>query len=179
MISTYVKFAETSSTSSGIGAFNINLKSFIFQLVTFLIVLLVFKRWVLPPITKTLEARRQTVEESLTKAKETEEALAKAEQKAEDILQKARGQADQSLTEANKHAKELISKAESSADVQAQRIIKEAQERLAQERDKLHDQLKGELADLVVLTTEKVLRQKINELEDRRLIEDSLKEVVK
>ena len=79
MLNIPTQFAEVSSSESGIGAFNINLKSFIFQLVTFVIVLLVFKRWVLPPLIKTLEDRRQTLEKSLTQAKETEEALARAE----------------------------------------------------------------------------------------------------
>ncbi|HSX17969.1 MAG TPA: F0F1 ATP synthase subunit B [Candidatus Saccharimonadales bacterium] len=174
---TSVKFAEASSSTSGIGAFNINLKSFIFQLVTFVIVLLIFKRWILPPITKTLEARRQTLEDSLTKAKEIEEALARSEEKSNEILQKARQLADQALSDANSHAKDIITKAGSAAEVQAQRIIKEAEDRLSQERQNLHEELKGELADLVVMTTEKVLRNKLNEHEDRRLVEEAVREV--
>lgn len=174
-----IKFAAAESSQSGLGAFHINLKSFLFQLVTFLIVLLIFRRWILPPILKTLEDRRKTVEQSLEHAKQTEATLAKAEERAQAVLHKAREQADRAMADANAQAKEVITKAESTADAQAQRIIKATEERLGQERQKLHDQLKDELGDMVVLTTEKVLRRKIDESEDRRLIEESLKELAK
>ena len=168
-------FAE--SSSSGIGAFNINLKGFIFQLVTFTIVLLIFKRWILPPIVKTLEQRRQTLEESLQQAKETEEALARAETRAEEIIAKARVAADQALAEGRKAAEAVVASAETDASKHAAMIIKEAEERLGQERQSLRDELRGELADLVAGATEKILRQKLNAETDRKLIEQSLKEL--
>ena len=174
-----IQFAEANNSASGIGAFNINLKSFIFQLITFVIVLLVFKRWILPPIIKTLEERRKVVEDSLLKAKQTEEKLAEAEAQAEKIILSAREQADEALAEARVSAKEGLAKAESAAGEQAARIIKDAQEHLAQERNKLRAQLKGELADLVVLTTEKVLRKKLDAHEDARLVEQSIRELVR
>jgi F0F1-type ATP synthase membrane subunit b/b' len=42
---------------------------------------------------------------------------------------------------------------------------------------RLHSELRKELADLVVTTTEKVLREKVDGREDRALIEKSLKEL--
>ncbi|MBI4033613.1 F0F1 ATP synthase subunit B [Candidatus Saccharibacteria bacterium] len=164
-------------SAGGISAFNVNLKSFLFQLATFVIVLLVLRRWVFPKLTATIEARRKTLEESLVKAKETEEALTRAEQKAGQIIGAAREQADRALTEANSQAKEIIAKSEASAELQAKRLIDEAKERLGHEHLKLQEQLKDELTDLVIITTEKVLRKKVNETEDRRLIEDALKEL--
>ena len=174
-----VQFASTEEPASGIGAFNINLKSFLFQLATFIIVLLVLRRWVFPKLTATIEARRKTLEESLLKAKETEEALSRAEEKAGQIIKTAREQADRALADANGQAKEIIAKAEVAADVQAKRLIDEAQGRLGQEHLKLQEQLKAELTDMVILTTEKVLRQKINEREDRRLVEAAVKELAR
>ena len=67
---------DFAQASGGIGAFNLNLKSFLFQLITFALVLLVLKRWVLPPLMKTMENRRLALEQSLADAKATEEALA-------------------------------------------------------------------------------------------------------
>lgn len=177
MIASSIRFAETTTPSSGIGAFNINLKSFIFQLVTFLIVLYIFKRWILPPILKTLEDRRKTVEQSLVHAKETEEILSKAEQKSQDTLLKAREQADKLLADANSQAKDAAAKAETAAEAQSQRIIAETENRLSQEREKLREELKLELADLVALATQTVLHRKLDEQEDRRLIEEAVKEV--
>lgn len=173
------KFAGADSPQSGISAFNINLKSFIFQLITFVIVLLIIKRWVLPPLTKTLEDRRQMLEKSLVQAKETEETLAQAEEQAGQILHKSREQADTALSEAKAQAREVVAKAETDAQVQALRIIKEAEAQLAQERAKLRDELKTELAGLVTEATEKVLRSKLTASDDKRLIEEGIKELAR
>ena len=179
MISSLSQFAETSSSQSGLGAFNVNLKSFIFQLITFVLVVLLFRKWVLPPINKTLEQRRQAVEKSLEDAKKTEEALAQAESKAEEILAKARTQADEAIADAKKAATGMISDAESAGVKRAQTIIQEAEKHLDQERQKLRTELRAELADLVADATEKLIHEKIDAQKDMSLIEKVLKGVAR
>lgn len=176
-MATITQLADASSSGSGIGAFNINLKSFIFQLVTFVIVVLVFKKWLLPPIVKTLEERRKTLEKSLTDAKATEEALARAETQADEILAKARGAADQAITEGRKSAEGIVASAEESAAKRAALIVKEAEAHLDQERRQLREELRAELAELVADATEKIIRQKLDAEADRKLIEQSLKDI--
>lgn len=175
MISLSPQFAD--SSSSGISSLGINLKSFIFQLITFVIVLLILRRWIYPKLVATLEERRKTLEDSLVQARQTEEVLQKAEAKADELLQAARAQADAALADAGTRADEIIAKGETAASERAVRIIKDAEAHLAQERQQLHDQLREELADLVAVATEKVLQAKINEREDRSLIERSLREI--
>jgi F-type H+-transporting ATPase subunit b len=170
------QFAADSS-SSGISSLGINLKSFVFQLITFLIVLLILRRWVFPKLVATLEERRKTLEQSLEQARLTEETLNKAESQAAELLQKARAQADTVLADANDRVEDIIAKGETAAAERAARIIKDAEEHLDQERQRLHSELREELADLVADATEKVLQKKVNEREDRALIEHSLKEI--
>jgi F-type H+-transporting ATPase subunit b len=177
LINLATQFAAQSSSSGGISSLGIDLKEFIFQLISFVISLLILRRWVFPKLVATLEARRKTLEESLVQARETEEALRNAEEKAGDVIQKARGEADAALAEAQKKAEEIIAAGETAAGERAARIIKEAEAHLSQERERLHDQLRGELVDLVAQTTEKVLRSKLNERDDRALIEKSIKEL--
>ncbi len=166
-----------SDNSGGISSLGVNLKSFIFQLITFVIVLLILKRYVFPKLVKTLEDRRKTLEESLIQAKKTEEALAKAEESATHILHKAREQADEALAEAKNQAKELVSKSEETAREQADRIIKETESVIVQERNKLRAEMKAELAGLVAEASEKVLKAKMSSKEDEKLIEQSIKEL--
>lgn len=177
MIDLFSNFA--SSSSGGISSLGINLKAFIFQLITFLIVLFILRKWVFPKLVATLEARRSALEESLEQARQTEETLQKAEASAADILRKARAQADTAMADAKSKVEEVIASGESAAAERAARIIKDAEGHLDQERQRLHDELKGELADLVIQTTEKVLRQKVDQKQDRALIERSLQEINK
>jgi len=169
--------SQFSSSSSGISSLGLNLKSFIFQLITFLIVLLILSRWVFPRLVATLEKRREALERSLEQAKATEETLKAAEEKADKLLHRAREQADVSLTDASKKAKAVITDAESAAGEKAGRIIKDAQAHLAQEHERLHQELRSELADLVIRTTERVVRQKLDKETDKQLVETAIKEL--
>jgi ATP synthase F0 subunit b len=172
------QFADSSS-SSGLGAFNLNLKAFIFQLVTFALVLLVFKRWILPPILRTLEQRRQTLEDSLTNAQKTEEILHQTEAKVAETLQSARSQADAALADAQAEAKKIIAAAEDRGEEAAERIRKEAESFLQQQGQNLRQELRDELVALVAQTTAKVIEQKLTPEEDMQLIQDAVKVVSK
>ena len=177
ILSTVSQFAQADSSQSGIGAFHINLKSFLFQLATFTIVLLIFKRWILPPLTKTLEDRRKALDKSLEQAKETEAALARAEARAEEMLAKARDQADEALAEAKKAGIEVVSRAEVAAAKRAELIIADAEKHLGQERDKLRLELKAELAGLVADASGKIIQEKLDDERDMSFIEKVIKGV--
>jgi F-type H+-transporting ATPase subunit b len=167
-----IQFADD---SSGLGAFNVNLKDFIFQMITFVIVLLVLRKWVVPKVVQTMDARQSTLEKSLKDAKATEEALAKAQAKAEEILSQARAQADEALAEAKDAGADIISKAENAAGQRANLIVQEAETRLDEERQKLRTELRSELADLVADATEKIIHEKLDEKRDMSLIERAIK----
>lgn len=175
----YIKFAETEAAPSGLGAFGLDLQLFIAQLVTFLIVLLVLRKFVFPKLVATLEKRRKALELSLEQAKQTEEALHKAQEKAEDIIKKARADADQSMREAQQRAQEVIAKAEAKGGEQAQRIIEDAKNQLQLEKQKLSDELRDELSGLVALATETVIGEKMTADKDQQLIKNALAGVKK
>lgn len=176
-MNTAIHFAQTAESSNGIGAFNLNLKAFLFQLITFVIVLLVLRRWVFPKLTATLEQRRQTLENSLRQAKKTEEALAQAELRANEIIARSRTQADEVIAEAKKAAASVIASGEDAAVLRSAAIIKEAQEHLATERDKLRQELRKELTGLVAIATEKIIDEKLDDKRDRSLIERAVREL--
>jgi F-type H+-transporting ATPase subunit b len=167
-----IQFADD---SSGLSAFNLNVKDFIFQLITFVIVLLVLRKWVVPKLVATMDKRQETLEKSLRDAKATEEALAKAEAKAEDILSRARAQADDAIAQSKKAAACVVADAEEAAAKRANLIIKEAESRLSEERDKLRGELRAELADLVADATEKIIHEKLDAKQDMSLIERAIK----
>jgi F-type H+-transporting ATPase subunit b len=170
-----VQFADSADSSGGLGAFHLNLMDFVIQLVTFVLVLLILRKWVVPKLVATMDKRRETLEQSLSNAKATEEALAKAEAKAEEILGRARAQADEALAEAKDAATGVIQKAEAAAGRRAEMIIKEAETRLGEEREKLRAELRAEMADLVADATEKIIHEKLDAKQDMSLIERAIK----
>jgi F-type H+-transporting ATPase subunit b len=169
------QFAETSDAGGGLGAFHVNLKDFLIQLITFVLVFLILRKWVIPKLVETMDKRRETLEQSLANAKATEEALAKAEARAEEILAKARAQADEALAEAKDAGTDIVAKAETAAAERAELIVREAESRLDEEREKLRTELRAELADLVADATEKIIHEKLDQNRDMSLIERAIK----
>lgn len=168
-------FAQAKEAGGGLEAFNLNLKSFLFQLITFVIVLLILRKWVVPKLVETIDRRQQTIEQSLVNARSTEEALANAETRAEEILNKARAQADTALAEAKDASLDIVAKAETAAAKRAELIVKEAESLLSEEREKLRIELKAELAGLVADATEKIIHEKLDEKRDMTLIKRAIK----
>lgn len=174
------QFAQSSAASAGgISALGLNPKEFLFQLITFALVYLILRRYVFPKLVATLESRRETLENSLVNAKETEAALTQAEAKAAQLLGAARGQADEALASAQKKAREIIAQAEAAGSDQAARLLKEAEAMMEQERRRLRQQLKTELTDLVALATEKVINEKVDSKKDAAMISRAAHEVAK
>jgi F-type H+-transporting ATPase subunit b len=169
--------ADAAEKPSGISALGLDFKSFVFQLITFVIVLLILRKYVFTRLVATLEKRRSVLEASLVQAKKIEEALKSAEHKAAEVLKAARDQADQALSDAAKQAQGVIAAAELGGAKRAERIVKDAEQHLAQEREKLRAELKGELVDLVAAATEKVIEQKLDGPSDAALIKRSIDEV--
>lgn len=180
MFNLSIEFAQGSAPpAGGISALGLNLKEFLFQLITFALVFLILRRYVFPKLVATLEGRRETLETSLVHAKQTEETLHQAEVKAGQLLREARTQADEALGEAQVKAREIIVGAEAAGSNQAARILSEAKQQLQQERRRLREGLKEELTELVLLTTEKVIAQKLDAPEDGKLIAKAVAEVAK
>ena len=120
---TFVKTVAAAEQPSGIGALGLDVKYFLFQLIAFVIVLLVLRKWVFPRLVATLEERRQTVEQSLEHAKRTEEAMHKAEKQIAAMLHQARGQAEDVIGASHKQASSLIEAAEAKAAQRAEHIV--------------------------------------------------------
>jgi F-type H+-transporting ATPase subunit b len=132
------------------------------QGVNFLVLLFILHRFAYKPMLAFLEKRTERIEEGLKNAEEAKKRLDEASKGEEQILTKAREEAKKIVTESReaseKRGQEIIAEFEKKAG----RIVEEAQERATEEREKMFREVKGEIADLVIATTEKVLREKLD-----------------
>lgn len=159
-------FAETTHAATepagGLSALGINGKAFLFQLITFVLLLLVLRKFAYPTLVKTLEERRVAVEQSLDQAKEAAEALAKAEEKIAAQLKEARTQADSIIEASQKEANQLLEAAETKAVKRAETIVADAKSQMDVEIRKARNELRDEAVQLVAAATEQIIRQKVD-----------------
>src|ERR1700745_4258024 len=82
-------------------------KLFLSQVISFIIVALVLKRFGYKPILAVLEERRQRIQEGLLNAEKIKQQLAEAEQRHAEILAKGNAQAQKMIEEARSSASHL------------------------------------------------------------------------
>lgn len=165
-----------SEQAGGLGALGLNVQSFVFQLFTFVIVLLVLRKFVYGRLVETLEARRQAVEDSLDKATAAAKELEQTEAKVSEMIDKARSEAQDIVALAHKEATVMVEEAEAKATKKAEHLVAQAESRLKQDVEAARTELRHETANLVALATEKVLRTKVDSKADKELIVQAIKE---
>ena len=168
--------AHTEEAAGGIAALGINLQGFLFQLITFVLVLLLLRKYAYGPLVKTLESRRQAVIDSIDNARKTADELAKANETTLEIIDQAKKEAADIVALAHKEASKLAEDTEARAQKKAEHVIASAEARLSQDIEKSRQALRSEMLGLVTDATEKVLRTKIDGTADKKLIEHALQD---
>src|SRR5436305_1323253 len=102
-------------SSSGLGALGVDPKAFVIQLITFILALLVLRRYAFGPILKVLRERRETIEGGVKLGEKMRRDEAEMEAKVEKALHQARMRADGIIAEAHDTARQAISDAEQRA----------------------------------------------------------------
>jgi F-type H+-transporting ATPase subunit b len=167
--------AQPPESAGGLAALGLNWQSFLFQLITFVIVLVLLRKFVYKRLIKTLEDRRAAVEESLEQAAETAKKLQDAEKTVAGMLADARTQADEVVSASRKEATQMLADAEQKAARRAEHIVEEAKAQMDIELEKARRALKQDTAQLVAQATERILGEKLDPAKDERLIATALK----
>ena len=157
--------------------FGFNLWMFLSQVISFVIVALLLKRFAYKPILAILEERRQRIAEGLLNAEKIKQQLAEAEQRHAEILAKANAQAQKMIDEARESAEHVGERKQQEAIAAAEQIIAKAQEASAIERERVMTELKRELGRLVVDTTAKVTGKVLTSEDQKRLQDEASRQL--
>jgi F-type H+-transporting ATPase subunit b len=157
--------------------FGFDWKIFFSQVISFVIVALVLRRFAYKPILGILEERRQRIAEGLLNAEKIKQQLAEAEQRHAEILAKANAQAQKMIDEARDSAAQVAERKQQEAIVAAEQIVAKAREASAIEHERTMTELKRELGRLVVDTTAKVTGKVLTSEDQRRLQEEASRQI--
>ena len=154
----------------------LNLNSqIIWVFVDLLILFVLMKRFLFGPITQMLDDRAQQVSDTLDQA---DKRLAEAEQQTAHAAQlaSAKQEAAQIIEDARARGQQEYDRLVAEAQTAVQRLDEQAARRRESERTQMLREAKKEITALVLLTTAKVSRQKLNSDTDRAMIDDFLRE---
>ena len=147
------------------------------QLFNFGIVLFVLWKWAYKPVFTMLEARQKKIAESVTNADKIKAELAKTEAARRDILTQAGDQANKLIEEARAAAARVREQETQKAITAAEQIMIRAREAAVQDHDRMLRELKREVGRLVVQTTVTVTGKILTPEDQRRLAEETEKQL--
>jgi F-type H+-transporting ATPase subunit b len=141
-----------------------------------------FTMWVLskvafPRIQEALDKRAKMIAESIESAerakKESEELTAEYRAR----LSEAREQADDIVARARKAAETAKSQAAEEGKAKREELLAAARRDIEAETRRSLERIRKEVADLTILTTERVARKSLDDSDHKRLVDEALAEV--
>src|SRR5580704_3706773 len=157
--------------------FGIDWRHLISQAVSFCIVAAVLYFFAYKRILQVLEERRQRIADGLANADKIKAELAGTEAARQDILSKANAQANKLIEEARAAAARVQEQETQKAIAAAEQIIVKAKEAAAQDHDRMLADLRREVGRLVVDTTTKVTGKILSTDDQKRLAEETSKQL--
>lgn len=147
------------------------------QVVNFFVLLFILKKLLYKPILKVLEERKQKISLSIKNAEEIELKLQKTEEDRVKRLVKATQEAQKVIDDATKSASGIIAQAHTKASSDIENLLLKAHQQIELDREKMQNQLREELADLVVLSLQKVTGKILKDKDQKDLIDKSIKNI--
>jgi len=169
--------AEGGTLSKLAGKFGVAWPFFIAQLICFILVMIVLKKYAFGPVQQMLEQRRARIAEGEHKLKEIERQLAESETATAAAIAQANEDAQRMINEAKEGAAALSEQKAQEAIAQAQQILAKAELAAKADRDRLTVELKREFGRLVAATTAQVSGKVLTAEDQSRLNEETLTKV--
>jgi F-type H+-transporting ATPase subunit b len=135
--------------------------TFIAELITFLIILGVLAKYVLPPIQKAMRDRQELIRKQVEDSEQAQAKLAEAEKAYQSALSEARTEAAQIRENARAEAQRTVEELRTQAQEEQARIVARGEEQLASQRAAIVRELRGEIGTLAVELAEKIVDQRL------------------
>ena len=152
-------------------------KTFIVELVAFLLTIFVLAKYILPRINVRIEERQATIRQALADAEEAKRRAAEAEEEYKRVISEARSEARSVVDEANKLGEQVRADRRQQAEDEYERIVARARDDIEAQTRRASEELRRNAADLAVSVVEKVIGDGLDPQAQKSLIDRTIAEV--
>ena len=145
------------------------------QIVNFIILLFLLKRFVYKPLLNVLDKRKTKIEEGVRKSEEAGRLMEKTMDLSKNIREKGHQEARSLIIQAELKAKERSQVLLAEAEKEKNKIIDSAKEAAKEETRKTAEDRKKEAVEIAFVLAGKFLKEKIDESKDKKIIEELIK----
>ncbi|MBT4153464.1 MAG: F0F1 ATP synthase subunit B [Candidatus Magasanikbacteria bacterium] len=146
----------------------------LFNLINFLIIYWVLKRYAFGPIMKVINERQEKMKEGMDNYKKSQSELQMAEQKAQGIIDEAKVAANKVVEQSHDDSKQVAEDMKNKAKTEIESLIAQAKKNIDIDKQDMKDTLRKETVELVVLAVEKVLGERMDGKKDETYIQEIL-----
>lgn len=150
----------------------------LWTILTFILLLLILKKYAWKPILKTLEDRENKIKVALYQAEQDQKEAAKFLEEQKALLEKAKKDSIQIINDSKKSAetsrKELIEHARNEAD----RLLERAKQEIDLSKDAAIEDVKKYATDIAILAAQKVVGETLSKNQHLNLVDKYVKEFI-
>lgn len=145
------------------------------QIVNFLILAFLFKKFLYKPVLKILKDREQKISQGLEEAERARQALEEANIQKDEIIKSAAIEAERIIAQTENNAEELRKELLSRSKSDAEKIILEAKEHAIQEMKHVEEEAKDLSLNLSKIILERILGELFTKKEKETIIARNIK----
>jgi F-type H+-transporting ATPase subunit b len=148
------------------------------SLVSFAILFFFLKKFAFPPILEALEMREKKIRIDIEDSEKLKEDAQTIKKELEETLKAAHGKAETIMQLASDEAKKFQEKSLQETEAKVQQIQKDAEQEVLNSRNKLLQEVRSYAAALTIASTEKFLKKALGDEDKKKLVEESIEQVV-
>ena len=146
-------------------------------LITFVVVLVILRKFAFGPIQQMIDQRRAAITADLDAAEKAREEAQTSLAEYRQQLAEARKEASRIVEDARKVGEERRAADVAALEAETVRLKEQAKAEIAGETRQALAEIKQQVAELTIAATEKVVRSRLDAAEQKRLIDDALADV--
>lgn len=150
--------------------------TFAFTILNIIVLYIILRKFLFKPVTKHMDSRTKKIQEALDAAEESKEMVRQMKIEYDEKIRAAKDEGQKVIEMYKKMAEKEYNSIIETAKKEADQMIAEAKAELQVEKEQLVTSIKGEISDLVLATSEKVLKKNLDDDTNRKLIFDFIKD---
>ncbi len=149
------------------------------QIIGFLIVLWIMKRFAWKPLLRVLDERKERIQSELSEAEKRRLDMEELEKQYQDKLRNIDAEARARLQEAVKSAQKMASEIKEEARDEVKGMLGRARDEIERDRAQALVELRNDVVNMALKASEKVLRESMDEVRHKKIVADFLSDLEK
>ena len=149
------------------------------SVVSFALLFLLLKKYAFPPILEALEERENKIRTEISDAEKLRQEAQELKTDLEKELKNAHEKANTIVQMAGDESKKIQEKTIQETQVKVRQMQSDAEQEIQIAQNKLLNEIRGYTAALTIAATEKVLKKSLGDEDKKRLVDESIEDVLR